>query len=160
MPANLLPSPGATQQGMVFDSGFWVWNKVDKSVFLSGTGNTFCPFWRWNTVGVRVTFSCQIRTANEHCCCSSSGPAACLYSNMAFPIKVNCISHSGTGYLFSPFCLEQGWQNCVSIVWNRVRFPGTQRHTPILNLGEYPPFLPGCPIRCLELPLAQSAVDW
>ena len=53
-----------------------------------------------------------------------------VHSNTPFPIRRSTASH-----LFSRFCLEQG----SKIASLRVRFSGTQRHTPILNWGEYPP---------------------
>ena len=43
------------------------------------------------------------------------------------------VFQSETGYLFSLFCLEKGSKIASLLVWNRVRFSGTQRHTPILN---------------------------
>ena len=91
----------APQQGMVFaylslEQGLQisvsVWNRV-----------YFCL--RTLEHGRGSFFLCQNRAANEHCCCSPS-----------FPIWRSTASHifqSGTGYLFSQFCLEQGSKLCL-----------------------------------------------
>ena len=89
-------------------------------------------------LGLRFLFSWQNHTATKNCCCSCLCPAACLLKHTISDLKVNCVSHSGTGYLFSPFVQNRVAKLCL-LVWNRVRFPGTQRHTPTLNWGGVPP---------------------
>ena len=117
----------------------------------SGTGSTnqrfcleqgilyFLPFWLWSTVG--VTFCCQNLCTNERCCCSRSGPAARSLKHAVSDSKGNRVSRFSVWNRVSVFMILSGTglQNCVSLVWNRVRFSGTQRHTPILHWGEYPP---------------------
>ena len=88
----------------------WVWNRVYKPAFLSGTGYTLCPYFQLcNTVGARVTLlPARIALQTNIVAVSTHVPLHCILKHGISDSKVNCISHSGTGYLFSPFCLEQG----------------------------------------------------
>ena len=77
-------------------------HRVYKSACLSGTGYTFCPFRLWNMVGfcfpaVRIALQTNIVAVTHGSC-----PAACWLKHAISDSKVNCVSNSGTGYLFSP----------------------------------------------------------
>ena len=93
-----------------------VLNRVYKSAFLSGTGYTFCHSDSGEQLG--LLFCGQNGTANE-LCCSPSGTAACLLKHTVSDSKVKP-RLSGTGHLFSQFCLEQG---IVSISLERSQVP-------------------------------------
>ena len=113
-----------------------------ESAFLSGTGSTFCHSDSGALSG--LLFAARIALQTNVVAVSTRVPLH-VYSNTPFRIRRSTASHffqSETGYLFSRFCLERGCKNCVSLIWNRVRFPGTQRHTPILNWKEWPPDTP------------------
>ena len=86
----------AAQQGMVFAS-----LSLEQGLQISVSV--------WNMLGVRVTFFLPELCCKKAmwCCCSHSCPAACLLEDGIPDSKVNCVSHSGTGYPFSPFCLSQ-----------------------------------------------------
>ena len=114
----------ATQQGMVFASE-------------SGTGSTnqrFCLelgiLFAILTLEHSQGYSFAARIALKM-------NIVAVHSNAVSDSKVNRISYFSVWNrdLFSCFCLEQGSKS-VSLVWNRVRFPGTQRHTPILNCED------------------------
>ena len=78
---------------------------------------------------LRLLFSRQNRAANERC--SFNFPARVplhVYSNT--PGKLRLTFWNTVSIVFPSFCLERNQS------WNRVRFPGTQRHTPILNWRE------------------------
>ena len=96
----------ATQQGMVFASlsleqglqiSISVWNRVSFFSCDSGT-------WSGYFFSARITLQMNVVAV----------PAPVplhVYSNMPFPNQrstASCVLQSGTGYLFSPFCLEQG----------------------------------------------------
>ena len=127
----------AAQQGMVFASpsleqglqiSVSVWNRVCFLPCDSGIrrGYSFCYQesrckWMWLLflLGSCCTFT-QTR------CFQLEGEPCLTFFSLE------------QGTYFHLFCLEQG-SKIASLVWNRVRFSGTQRHTPILNWGEYPP---------------------
>ena len=87
----------AAQQGVVLP--LWVWNRVHFLPCDSGT---------WSG----LLFCCQNRAANERCCSCSHSASCCMFT------QTRCFQFEGqlrftffqsvTGYLFSPFCLEQG----------------------------------------------------
>ena len=76
----------------------------------------FLPLWVWNRV---------YKSAFLH---------ACLLKHAITNSKVNSVSHTGTGYLFSPFCLGQG-SKIVSLEKGLVFTHGSGT-TPSWNCGE------------------------
>ena len=112
----------------------WVWNRVYKSAFLSGTGYTFCH----SNSGTRsgLLFCCQNRAANKRWCCCRSGPAARL-------LFIWCVRFEGRWRL-TFFSLEQGiyfqdfiWNNVAKLCLFSLEQGQVPRHSvahPHLNL--------------------------
>ena len=74
---------------------------------LSGTGYNLCPFRLWNTVGVRATFFLSESRCKQTVSVPARVPLHTQARHFQF-FKVILVSRSGTGYLFSTFCREQG----------------------------------------------------
>ena len=123
--------------GMCFSTGYGccprVWNRVYKSAFLSGTGYTFChtDSGTWSGWLFATRFAVQMNIV--------AVPAwvpLYVHSRAVYDQKVNRVSRLGQGIYFQNFVWNREAKLCFFSVWNRVRFSGTQWHTPILNWGK------------------------
>ena len=137
---GVLPYMGYTGMCRSTRYGFCLSKSGTGSANLSGAGYTFCH----SDSGAQSGLLFASRIALQM---NVAVPARVPLHAATCHLKVNRVSHFSVWNRVSIFTILSGTrhQNCVSLVWNRVRFPGTQRHTPILNWGE-PPSPPGDPV--------------